>query len=315
MPNKRVFYASHAVALGGVTVQGAQSVSIDTNFNLEDIFQLGRLAAYDSVPQDPTVEINITKAMDGHPLMWNLMAGAATADLLDATAGQQSVALTVGNDTDTFLAENALPANPTILMDSGNITSFNYTISVDGNFTEEVTISATTKQIIPGGIAAPVPDPIGGVVLARQNYKKTSIVPALVANQRLSQITISADTGSESLYELGSFYPFYKAPNLPVEITVAFDVIAQTHDMFEVETQTVAQCGSPAELVNKESIVIYLCDGEGNTTYTFDMTDNESPAAKLNSVSYSGGDTSGGNVTITYTYLVSNMLKITSANF
>ena len=62
MPN-RIFYASHGVSVGGSTVQGAQSVSVNTNFDLEQVFQLGRLAIYENLANDPDVEVTISKVL------------------------------------------------------------------------------------------------------------------------------------------------------------------------------------------------------------------------------------------------------------
>jgi hypothetical protein len=318
MPNTRVFYASHAVSVDGTTVNGAQSVALNTNFNIENLFQLGRLAAYDSVPQDPEVEITINKALDGHELVWTLMGGGAGLErkLLDVIKEKRTVLLTVGDDNDEFIGEGGIAhnANPSIRMTGCYLSSFNYTFSVDGPFTEEVTLLGSSKEVVADAVAAPQADPLGGNVLARQNFKTGAAtqLPTPVSGKRLSQITISGDLGSESVFELGNFYPVLKQAQLPTDITITFDVIADNHDGFEVDPQTVEQCASPEDVIGKETIVIELCDGEGNTAYLFDFRDSEdNPTAKLNSISYSGGDTGGGNVTITYTYIVANTLAIT----
>ena len=74
----RIFYASHGVSVEGTTVTGAQSVSVNTNFDLEQVFQLGRLAIYDNIQNDPDVEATISKVLDGGSSIWNLATGGGS---------------------------------------------------------------------------------------------------------------------------------------------------------------------------------------------------------------------------------------------
>jgi hypothetical protein len=311
MPNNRVFYASHAVSVNGTTVQGAQSVAVNTNFNLEQVFQLGRLAVYDNVPLDPEVEVTINKALDGHDLIWTLMTNgldSAGSSLVQNANTKSEIILGVGNDTDAFIGENG--GVSAILMSGCFLSSVNYTIPVDGNFTEEVTFLGTNKSIS-GSITAPTEDPIGGAnpaVLRRQNFNKAgSNLPTEVDNKRISQITISADLGREAIYELGRFEPYHRFVNFPLEITVAFDVIADDHDGFAVDASTASDCSSPDDVAVEQDITIALCTADGSSTYYFDLGNK----CTLQSIGYSGGDTGGGNVTITYTYVTYNTLDIT----
>ena len=68
MANTRVYYATQAVGLkprnaadthGNTEYypKGVQSVGISTNFNLEQVFQLGQLEIYDNVENVPDVEV------------------------------------------------------------------------------------------------------------------------------------------------------------------------------------------------------------------------------------------------------------------
>jgi hypothetical protein len=311
MPNNRVFYASHAVAVGQTgttTVQGAQSVSLNTNFNLEQVFQLGRLAVYDNVALDPEVEVTVNKALDGHPLIWTLATGGGS--LVENANDQATVILGVGNDTDEFIGENAGAAS--ITMTGCFISSLNYTFPVDGNFTEEVTFIGTSKVVTGDLVAEPNDTPLAAGdlspdVLRRQNFSKAqSNLPTEVANKRLSQISISADLGREAIYELGRFEPYHRFVNFPLEITCAIDVIADTHDNVEVDLATATDCSTPDDVAEEQEITITLCNSAGDTTYSFDL----GLKCTLQSVAYSGGDTGGGNVTITYTYVTYNTLNI-----
>jgi hypothetical protein len=306
--NKRVYFATHGVSVGGTTVQGAQSVSLNTNFNLEQVFQLGRLAIYDTITLDPEVEVTISKALDGHPLIWNLANNAAGASIADSEDSKTTIVLGVGDDDSDALANTA---NHSVTMTGCYISSLNYTFPVDGQFTEEITFLGNHKEIT-GSVLAPDADPITRV-LARQNWSRAnSTLPAEVGTQRLSQITVSADLGREAIFELGAYYAYHRFVNFPLEITVAFDVISGDVDGVEVIQSVVSDCAHPENLNEKQPIVLSFCNAEGAETYEFDFRDtDDNPTATLQSVSYSGGDTGGGNVTTTYTYTVYNTLTIT----
>jgi hypothetical protein len=306
--NKRVYFATHGVSVGGTTVQGAQSVSLNTNFNLEQVFQLGRLAIYDTIALDPEVEVTISKALDGHALIWNLANNAASASIADSEDSTTTIVLGVGDDDSDALANTITHS---VTMTGCYVSSLNYTFPVDGQFTEEITFLGNHKEIT-GSVTAPAADP-NTRVLGRQNFSRSaSTLPSEVGTQRLSQITVSADLGREAIFELGAFYAYHRFVNFPLEITVAFDVISGDVDGVEVIQDNVDECAHPDNLNAKQTIILGFCDATGTETYTFDFTDSESnPTATLQSVSYSGGDTGGGNVTTTYTYTVYNTLTIT----
>lgn len=300
MPNNRIFYASHTVNIGGTPVTGAQSVAVNTNFNLEQVFQLGRLAIYENLQTDPDVEVTVNKALDGYSTIWSLATGGGT---LVANANDQAdVLLGIGNDTDEFVGQNA--GTVVIQMTGMYVSSLNYTFPVDGNFTEEVVFVGSDKTIT-GSVSAPASLP-GPNVLRRQNFKmSTSTFPAQVAGKNLSNVSISADFGREKMYKLGQLTPFHRFVNFPLEITVTFDVISGTHDGVTVDTSALSECDGLG--ITEQEIIIELCDEDGNTVYTFDLGQK----CQLQSVSYSGGDTGGGNVTTTYTYITYNELDIT----
>lgn len=290
----RIFYASHGVSVGGTTVQGAQSVSVNTNFDLEQVFQLGRLSIYDNLQNDPDVEVTISKVLDGSPLIWSLGTSSGTS-IINCANDVATVVLGVGDDTNS-----ALVTASAIQMTGMYVNSLNYTFPVDGTFTEEVSFIGSHKALS-GTVTAPT-DGAGGQVLRRHNFA-ASTLPAAVSNKNISNITISADFGREKLYKLGQFSPYHRYVNFPLEVTVTFDVIGTTTDGITANITT-ANCTGPS--YSEESIVINICENGGATAYTFNLGSK----CVLSSVAYSGGDTGGGNVTITYTYITYNDLDI-----
>jgi hypothetical protein len=298
MPNNRIFYASHGVSVGGTTVQGAQSVGVTTNFNLEQAFQLGQLALYNNIVTDPEVEVTVSKALDGEALIWQLATGGGS--LVSNANDQSTIKIGVGDDTAAALT------NTTAVECTGMyISSLSYTFPVDGNFTEDVTFVGNHKAVN-GTVSAPSTS--GNAILRRQHLLiGSSTLPSEVTGKNLSSITISADLGRESMYKLGQYAPFHRFVNFPLEVTTEIEVMATTHDGVECDLTTISCTGG--DLPQEQQITIQLCDGTtGSAVYTFNMGDKN----RLQSVNYTGGDTGGGNVTITYSYSTYNDLTITS---
>lgn len=305
MANKRVFYASQGVAVGlsGATptvVTGAQSVTMNTNFNIEQVFQLGRLEVYDNVVGDPNVEITINKVLDGGSLLYNMAVGSGS---LVATSDKVSkVQFVVGKETAETLSEGGNTFT-SITCDPIYLNSLSYTFPVDGDFTEEATFIGLSKTAGTSGLAAPGAGYTDRqTVLRRQNLKvsESSVLPTQVAGKNISNISISADFGRESMYKLGQFKEFHRYVNFPLEISLEIEVIADNLDTTAIDVPDTACSGLN---LPKEDVTLYLCDSQGGGVYQFDLGN-----ATLTSVAFGGGDTGGGNATLTFSYTVYNEL-------
>lgn len=84
MANNRIFYAVQALGFaphgvgwipgsgqaqqpsGFVTAHGVQSVNINTQFNLEQVFELGQLELYENIEGIPNIEVTTQKVLDGY---------------------------------------------------------------------------------------------------------------------------------------------------------------------------------------------------------------------------------------------------------
>lgn len=298
MPNNRVFYASHGVSVGGTTVQGAQSAGVTTNFNLEQAFQLGQLALYDNIIVDPEVEVTVSKALDGEALIWSL-ATTSGSSLVQCANDSTTIVIAVGDDTAAALTNTA-----GVTCTGMYVSSLTYTFPVDGPFTEDVTFVGNSKSLS-GTVSAPSTS--GATMLRRQHFLAgSSTLPSEVDGQYISNVTISATLGRESLYKLGQYAPYHRFVNFPLEVTCEFEVIATGVDPVECDLASVTCTGG--NLPAKQQITIELCDaGSTGAVYTFNLGDQN----RLQSVAYAGGDTGGGNVTVTYSYSTYNTLDIT----
>ena len=323
MANNRVYYAVQGVRLRGPSgtnvapvntgwdrIRGLQTVGINTNFNLEPIYQMGQLELYDNFEEVPEVEVTLNKVVDGWPLIYAM--GMGTGALVDISNNRCGVQFGVFADT-----ASSATGTPQVLLqiEPAYVSSATYTLNTDGNFTEDVTIVANDKEWITptnweGYTEGWTKSPTGFGIARRQQFSKTaSYLPSgygrgatfaysgghIPSDAHVNSITITANLGREQIRELGQRTPFTRYVNFPVEITCEIEITAGSGDMVGVNNSNVA-CSNPKALAN-QTIKIALCDG----TY-WDLGDKN----KLTTVNYQGGDTGGGNSTITYSYQTYN---------
>lgn len=315
MANNRVYYAVQGVRLRGPSgtnvapintgwdrVRGLQTVGINTNFNLEPIYQMGQLELYDNFEEVPEVEVTLNKVIDGFPLIYTM--GMGTGSLVNISNNRCGVQFGVFADT-----ASSTTGTPQVLLqiEPAYVSSATYTLNTDGNFTEDVTIVANDKEWISPtdwGLydgAAWTTSPTGFGIARRQQFNRVaSVLPSgagggIPADAHVNSITVTANLGREQIRELGSRTPYTRYVNFPVEITCEIEITAGSGDMVGVNNSNAA-CANPKALSNKE-IKIVLCDGT-----TFDLGKKN----KLTTVNSAGGDTGGGNATITYSYQTYN---------
>ena len=163
--NKRIFYACQAVAFetphnageaGAAAtttglLKGLQSVGVTTNFNLEQAFELGQIQIYENIEGLPEVEVTLEKVLDGYPLLYtSLTSGAGSAQLdtnnslVNRSAERCNLFLGIYDaEADVVGAKNGIQAE--VYISGCYINSVSYTIPVDGNCTESVTLVANDK--------------------------------------------------------------------------------------------------------------------------------------------------------------------------
>ena len=110
---------------------------------------------------------------------------------------------------------------------------------------------------------------------------------------RIQSISVSADFGQENIQELGRFGPYTRYATFPLEVSCDIEVMALQGDLVSVS-------GNAPNLQNR---TINIVDSAGTVLA---LGDNN----KLSSVSYTGGDTGGGNATVTYSYTNFNSLTV-----
>lgn len=324
----RLFYAVQSVQIAGPsgtlttrnpdfdTVQGLQSVGMNTNFNLEPVYQLGQLELYDNYEEIPEVEITLNKVLDGQQTIYAMTMGEGKlVELANNRCGVRLNLYPDTNDSATGTPLASVQCNPSYL------SAVSYNFPTEGNFTEEVTLVSNDKVWLTGlagvGSTQPsLPTATGVGILRRGLWNKSAtVIPTgagggvngslsggIPAGCKINSVKVSMNLGREQIRELGSRTPYYRYIKFPVEVSTEIEVTATTGDMAGAEGSSNSACNNPKALANKE-IKIALCDGT-----VIDLGKKN----KLTTVNYAGGDTGGGNATITYSYRTYNEFTYTS---
>ncbi len=349
MANNRIYYAIQAVKMrpcktsdggasytyGSATVlRGIQSVGITSNFNLEQVYQLGQVELYDQVEEVPDIEVTLSKVIDGTRLVYNIANDGDGADsnnknLAELTDRRCDVALGIWDDTD-FITSGT--ASYYVVCTGMYVSAVTYNFVTDGNLSEDVTLVGNHKKWAVGGTG------VGGITtftsgigttaetkrvarrwsLSRENTSIPSgtgggIKGTWGSGLHVNSMTLSTTLGREAINELGRRTPYYRYVSFPVEVTAEFEVTATEGDNVDAddfETQTGCEAAKATNLKDFP-IKVVVCDANvtpAATGYIIDLGTKN----KLTSVNYTGGDTGGGNATITYSYQTFNYFTVSS---
>lgn len=285
MPNNRIFYGCTAVEIsptGGSStpVHGAQSVGLTTNQTLDQAFQLGRVSLYDNTVVEGQIEVTVSKVLDGKDSIWKLATGGGS--IIDNVDDRANIKIGIGSDS-----ASAVSSGSGVLCSGFYVSSLNYNFPLDGAFTEEVSFIGDTIGV---GTSISAPTGTSASVGRRGTFSVTG-----GPGGTIQSASISANFGREAIYSLSATAPVHRFANFPFEVTTEFEVLATS-----VPAESIAY-GTPCSASTAgTSLSITACG------YTFNMGSKN----VLESVSYNGGDTGGGNATITYTYKTYNDLTI-----
>ena len=174
--NTRVFYATQAVTLGAIgntgvpvdgwvtgggvqtgastIVHGVQSVGVDTNFNLEQAFELGQLSLYENIEDIPEIAVSMQKVLDGYPLIYHLGSSydgngnpiSGTSTTLSNRADTRADMRMVINATTEEAVTSGNSAVSELYNSGMYVSSISYTIPTDGNCTEDVSFVGNNKK-------------------------------------------------------------------------------------------------------------------------------------------------------------------------
>ena len=142
MPNNRIFYATRKTGIAPLgsltytTVRGAQSAGLTTNFNIEQVFEQGKLSIYQNIEGVPDISIDMEKVLDGYGPIYVLATQQGTsATLVGRSSARCSLAMSIYPETNTT-SEGTPGAE--VQMSGLYISSVGYNVSVDGRAKETV---------------------------------------------------------------------------------------------------------------------------------------------------------------------------------
>jgi hypothetical protein len=342
--NNRIYWACQGVAMASqddtdfLAVHGLQSMGITTTFNLEQVFEIGQLAIYENIEAIPDIEVTMEKVLDGYPLIYHLATrGSTSPTLAGRSARKCGVILNIYDDT----AEAASGTPQTEVFMSGMyVSSVSYSIPVDGNATESVTLVGNNKSWRTASFlkmdnflgATPntdMPDiNAAGIIASGGVQRRENVVfgtgvagavtllpkeiPGLTNGQNVltadvygahvQTLSVSCDLGREALNELGRRGPYFRYVNFPVEVTCEIETTSAQGD--KIDATEAGLGGSGFNLVDQQ---IYIVMQDSTKI-------NLGTKNKLASVAYGGADAGGGNATVTYSYTTFNDFTVTQMN-
>lgn len=125
--------------------RGLQSMGVSTNFNREQVFQLGQVELYEYSERQPDIEVTMEKVIDGTKPLWFMLTDPGFTDLVGKTAFYRSdVLLSIYSDT-RYRAGNVAPLS-TMLASGMYLSSISYTFPSDGAVTEAATLVGNDKK-------------------------------------------------------------------------------------------------------------------------------------------------------------------------
>lgn len=287
---------------------GVQSASFGTTFNLEDVFQLGQLDAYENVEGIPEIEVSVERVLDGTKPIWLMVTDPDQTSLKGRTANHRAdIALNVYPDTQ----DSAIGTPDSVVVASGMfVSAWSASLPTDGNFTESVTLVGNDKswgleEGTPSGIFTNSDTydarVVGSGVQRSEDYDSAaSTLPTDISTfDHIQSVEVSVDITREEIFELGQKTPFFRAVQFPVEVTSTFETITDKGDLVTAK-------GDGSDNLTNRSIVIKIKGG-----LKIDLGSKN----KLSSVNFDGFDAGGGNGTVQFEYTNSNRLTITHDQF
>jgi len=351
--NNRIFYACQAVVISNQgdetilkphAVHGIQSVGMTTNFNLEQAFELGQIEIYENIEGTPDIEVTLEKVLDGKPLIYHMAStgvdGTDASGLVARSKQQCDLRLGIYDETQNSVAAGNVLPEVEVYCSGLFVSSISYTIPVDGNATESVTLVGNNKTWLTDGNGKisivtvedfngndkpleGVPGHASGGIVRREDVLISgSILPQSIRGVigsgysnafnhttnknrvHVQNFSVSTDFGREDILELGRKTPYTRPANFPIEISCEIEAITSSGDFVSAYEYGDSNLFTTVDSGNNtQNEIIYVSVRQG---YGWDLGNKN----RLASVSYGGGDAGGGNATCSYSYTNFNDLDV-----
>lgn len=329
---------------------GVQTVGVNTNFTLEPILELGQSALYQLIEQIPEIEVSTEKVLDGSPLLYHLCTRGALDNSLFGRANQRCMfGMSVYGDTQnsssgvptssiecsgmywsqhsfTFGTDGPFKEALSLVGNNKLYKSSNYNFAPTGFLNTDAPLSLVGSggvqlrrdlifyPILGTGDPSRAKETSNTLDTNGQVNAFLTILPPDVqgisssgTNDRiggdqftahLQSISTSINAGRDAILELGRKEPYFRFLTIPVTTTCEISTIAT-----EADTISATELGNDGVGNNLTNRTIKIRSREG--TWIDLGTQN-----KLQSVSFQGGGTDGGQVTSTYSYNTYNFYTV-----
>jgi hypothetical protein len=342
--NNRIYWACQGVSIAPqsspnfTAVHGLQSIGITTTFNLEQVFEIGQLAIYENIEAIPDIEVTMEKVLDGYPLLYHLSTrGYASTSLAGRSARKCNVMLSIYDDTNEFAS--GIPQSQ-VTMSGMYISSVSYSLPVDGNCTESVTLVGNNKvwkttlaaTNLFGGAGAgtlDMPDTTAANIIASGGVQRRENV-VFGSNTYASKLSTILPNEIQGISSSGT-------NNLVSDVLGAhIQTVSVSCDLGREALNELGRRGPYFRYVNfpvEVTCEIETTSAQGDKIDAteagingsgYNLTDQTillvmqdstkidlGTRNKLASVSYGGADAGGGNATVTYSYTTFNDFVVT----
>lgn len=358
--NRRLFYACQALGFaphdtlcpldagalhagsgthpsGFVTAHGVQSVGLNTTFNLEQVFELGQLALYENIEGIPDIELTAQKVLDGYPLLYHLATPSATSATLVGRSNERCFGV-LNTYLDTNDNASGTPLQ-SVGMSGMYVSAMTYTLNVDGNSTEDLTLVGNNKEWVASGLThfvpsvfdsadAPLSLAASGGVARRENILMGSGC-SMDSNDVITGVSGSIwpieidgiDANGWNLVDGDSYSAHLQTVTISTDLGreellelgrrgpyhrfVSFPTeVTCAIDITTSEGDLIDALADPVGGSNLTDQKIFIWIEEGTRI-------NLGTKNKLASVTYGGGDSGGGNAVTSFNYSNFNSLKVT----
>lgn len=294
MGNNRIFYSCLGVALAApnsfpsTILEGVQSVGVSSSKSIEYFLPSKSINSSGFYSTVPDISFNYSQLLHSFTNLSNL----------DGVNDYVDLYMFVGQDNTECLDPRKYILCRYLLLDS-----IEYNLSVNEFFTLTKNFKGFSRYICStsNNITVPrcgSPSPLNTDLVGRRhnfNISGSSLPSILTTSNALQNITVKSSINRKQISETGTKTPYGSAVNFPIETTISFEVISQNLDNYNDNFNTVSCLGLNESLTD---ITISICGIGGEITGSLTIND-----AYLSSVNYNGGDTGGGNQTITIEYI------------
>jgi hypothetical protein len=347
--NARIYYPIHAIgfARSGAPLatglfyaaKGVQNVGSNTNFALEQVYQLGQLDLYENIEDIPEIELTVEKVIDGYSLIEHLATPTAVASSLAGRYNDNTCQAILAYYPITQEAASGVALDYVVL--SGlYVSALSWNIPVQGNMTENVTLTcrdkrwASTTALASGSpfstgtsLGSAPSGRIGGLFTGSESpvtasggvQRRENVVMGSGFSIWPTEIPGIASNGFNN-YVAGSGSFSAHLQNVSISVSLGREdlfELGQKNAYFryasfptEVTTDIEITSTENGDNIDARSDQDNLSDQRIYIILTNGVTIDLGTKNKLSSISDSGGSTGGENRTITYSYSNFNTFKV-----